>query len=257
MPQHLAACVNNLPPVFLHQPRRRKEFFVILVRHKTNLLALLLLRRLEIHAPGNLARLAFLQFTKRKHHVRQLLLAKREQKVRLVLPRIPATKQHCAAVALLEPSVMPGRHVLRAKLPGAVDQVAELQLLVAHHARVRRPPRLVLRREIIDHVPLKLLRFIDEIIRDVEFVGDRAGIHHRLRATALVLGAGHAILRPDLQRNADDVVPLLDQQRGGRGGVHPAAQADDDARFVIVSHQWPAWASATITWRSCRFRGRN
>src|SRR4026208_613142 len=35
--------------------------------------------------------------------------------------------------------------------------------------------------------------------------------------------------RPHPERDADHVKALLDEQRGGNGGIHAAARADDDA----------------------------
>ena len=172
MPEHLATGIDDLALVLLHQPGGRQEFLVVLVRHKADFLALLLFRRLQAHAPGNLACLALLQVAQRKHHMCELLLPKREQEVRLIFSCIPTPQHHCSAVALLKPRVVAGGHVLRAKLPGAVDQVAKLEFLVAHHARVWRPTCLVLRRKIVDDIPLKLPRFINEIVRKVEFVRD-------------------------------------------------------------------------------------
>ena len=61
----------------------------------------------------------------------EVLLAHAEHLVGLVFPWIdPAQKVH-APILHTHPRVMPGGHVLRAKPPGAVDQVAKLQLLIA------------------------------------------------------------------------------------------------------------------------------
>jgi len=52
----------------------------------------------------------------------------------------------------------------------------------------------------------------------------------------LSLRAVHAILRPEFQRDADDLVALLQQQRRRGGGVHPTAHAADDAPTLLRIH---------------------
>ena len=186
------------PPMLLHQTGCGQEFFVVLVRDKTNLLALLFLSRLEAHAARHLTGLSLLQFTQRKHHMRQLLLPERKQKVSLILAGIPPAQHHRAAVSFFQPRIMAGGHVACAQFFCAVDQVAKLEFLVAHHARIRRAPGPVLRSEVINHITLKFLRLIDKIIRNAQLVRDGTGVHHRLRSATLVLRTRHAVLRPNL-----------------------------------------------------------
>jgi hypothetical protein len=108
--------------------------------------------------------------------------------------------------------------------------------LIAQHARVRRATNLVFVGEVLDDLALKLRRLVNQIIRDAEFVADGAGVGDGLRAAAFVLGAVHAILRPELERDADDLITLLQQQRRRGGGVHSAAHADDDALTLLRIH---------------------
>ena len=120
---------------------------------------------------------------------------------------------------------MAGGDELRAELVGAINQPAKLQILIAHHARVRRAAGLVFVGKVTDDVLLEFRRLVNEVIRNVELVADGAGVGDGLRAAALVLGAVHAILRPELERDADDLVALLQQQRRRGGGVHSTAHA--------------------------------
>ena len=134
------------------------------------------------------------------------------------------------------PREMAGGDVLRAELVGAVDEPAELQVLVAHHARIRRAAGLVFVGEVLDDVLLEFRRLVNQVIRDAELVADGARVGDGLRAAALVLGAVHAILRPELERDADDLVALLEQQRRRGGGIHSAAHAADDALTLWRIH---------------------
>ena len=106
-------------------------------------------------------------------------------------------------------------------------------MLVAHHAGVGRAAGLVFGGKIIDDVGLEILGLIDEIVANAEVVADGTGIGDGLRAAAFILHAGDAVLRPELERDTDDFVALLNQQRGRRGGIHPAAHPAKDARFFL------------------------
>ena len=110
-------------------------------------------------------------------------------------------------------------------------EVAELQLLIAHHARVRRAPRLVLAGEIMDDLLLELARFLHHVMRNAEGMGHAARIRDGRGSAALVLRAGDAVLRPDLHGHADHVVALLLEQMRGDGGIDSSAHSDDDAGF--------------------------
>jgi len=131
---------------------------------------------------------------------------------------------------------MPGRNKIRAELPGAVNEPAELEILIAHHARIRRAASLVFVGEVLDDVLLEFRRLVNQVIRDVELVADGARVGDSLRAAAFVLGAVHAILRPELERDADNLVALFEQQRRRGGGVHPPAHAADHARALFRIH---------------------
>jgi hypothetical protein len=132
---------------------------------------------------------------------------------------------------------MSRRDKIRAKLIRAVNQSAELQVLIAHHARIRRATGLVFVREILDDVLLEFRRLVNQVIRHAEFVTDSARIGDGLRAAAFVLGAIHAILRPELERDADDIKTLLDQKRRRRRGIYSSAHAADDALTLLRIHR--------------------
>ena len=132
---------------------------------------------------------------------------------------------------------MSGGDEIRAELVRAVNQSSELQILIAHHARIRRATGLVFVGEILDDVLLEFRRLVNEVIRDVELVADGARVGDGLRAAAFVLRAVHAILRPELERDADDIVALLDQKRRRRRGINSSAHAADDALTLLRIHR--------------------
>ncbi len=58
-----------------------------------------------------------------------------------------------------------------------------------------------------------------------------------LRPAALVLRAVHAILRPELERDANDLVTLLQQKRRRGGGINSTAHATDHALALYANLQ--------------------
>ena len=81
----------------------------------------------------------------------QLRLPQTEQEIRLVFARIDAFAQDRAIGVMFDDRVMPGGDVIAAERLRFVPKISELELLVAHHARIRRAARLIFAREIIDH----------------------------------------------------------------------------------------------------------
>src|SRR4051794_1010366 len=128
---------------------------------------------------------------------------------------------------------MAGRNVFRSELISAIDQPAKLEILIAHHARIGCAAGLVLVSEILNDLGLELFGFVDEIVWHAELMANRARVRDRLRTAAFIFGARHAILRPKLQGNTDDIVALLKQKRSGRGGIDSSAHADYHARFCL------------------------
>ena len=144
---------------------------------------------------------------------------------------------------------MAGGDEVRAQLIGAVDEPAKFQVLVAHHARIGRAAGLVFVGEILDDVLLEFRRLVDQVIRHAQFVAHGARIGDGLRTAAFVLGAIHAILRPEFERDTDDVKALLQQQRRRGGGVHSPAHATDDALTLLRIHSGPLYkARSACKW---------
>ena len=208
--QHLAVQIHDFAAMLLREAGLLEEAAVIVVRHETDFHALFLVRRLELAMPRHFPRVALGLFAERKNRARELVLPQREQKITLVLARIASALEQMPRTvrAFFHPGKMAGGDVIRAELVGAVNEPAELKILVAHHARIRRAAGLVFIGKILDDVLLEFRRLVNQIIRNVQLVANRAGIGDRLRAAAFVLGAVHAILRPEFQRDADIISHL-------------------------------------------------
>src|SRR5690242_15221537 len=109
------------------------------------------------------------------------------------------------------------------ELVRAVNESAEFQILIAHHARIRRTASFVLVGEVLNYLGLKLFGFVNEVIRNAQFVTNRTSVCDGLRAAALVFGTRDAVLGPEFQSDADNVVALFEQKRGSSRGIHSTA----------------------------------
>ena len=209
--------------------------------------------------PRHFARVALGLFAERKNRARKLILPQRKQKITLILAQIASALEQIARTvrAFFNARKMSRGDEIRAELIRAVNQSAELQILIAHHARIRRASGLVFVGEILDDVLLEFRRLVNEVIRDVELVADRARVGDGLRAAAFVLGAVHAILRPEFERDADDIVTLLDQKRRRRRGINSSAHAADDALTLLRIHRGTLYKVRAACKMVCRINFTN
>src|SRR5438552_11257031 len=184
----------------------------------------------------DLTNLRFRHFAQRRERAPKLWLPQTKQKVRLIFARIDSFTKHgvwsrCALAAsgrgrpdsMLDNRVMTRGDVIAAERFGLTPEIAELEFLVAHHAWIRRSTGLVLAGEIINHEPLELVGFIDNVMRNAEGIRHAARISDCLRAATFVLCTRDAVLRPDFHGDADDFVALLAQQISGNAGVYSTA----------------------------------
>src|SRR4030095_9368601 len=100
---------------------------VVAVRHETDFLAVGLVGGREPSTSGVFAGFVFRQLANPEARASELVLRKRKQEVRLILPAVePAAKAIPAGVrVLLDARVMAGRHRLAAPRAGAVHEPVE------------------------------------------------------------------------------------------------------------------------------------
>ena len=104
---------------------------------------------------------------------------------------------------------MAGRQHVGAELLGGVEQVVELDLLVAGDARDRRLAGGVAVGEAVDDGRGKAALVVEHVVRNAERVGNPAGVVDVLAGAAAALAAGGVAVIVELQGDADDVVPGL------------------------------------------------
>ena len=155
----------------------------------------------------------------------QLRLAQTEKKIRLILSLIDALAQHGdsrrprrvardrrGVAHMLNDRVVTGRDVIAAESLRFAPEIAELEFLIAHHARVRRSAGLIFAGEIVYYDALELIGLVDHVMGNAERMGYAARVRHGLGPATFVLRARDAILGPDLHRHTNHVVALLAQQ---------------------------------------------
>src|SRR5262245_33837974 len=164
--------VDDIARVLLREGRLEDELPVILVRDETDFHAVLLVGDLEATFPGYRASVAFGEFAQWKQSPGKLFLLQREKKVTLVLAPVAATLEQmtCPVCAFLDVREMAGGDLAGPQLTRPMDKRAELQLLVAHHARVWSSARSILFGEVLNDLPLNLFGLIDQVVGNVQLV---------------------------------------------------------------------------------------
>ncbi len=129
--------------------------------------------------------------------------------------------------------VVPGRDPSRVDRVGLHDEVAELRERVAANAGNRRASARILADEIVHHVAAESALEIQHVVRNAERVADAPRVVHRIERAARAIGEV-AVVAEELHRRADDVVALLDEERGGDRRVDSAGHRDENA----LSGRW-------------------
>jgi len=170
------------------------------------------------------------------NNVRQLLLREAEEKIRLVLGQIlgPLQNPAPAPLVVLVHRVVAGGDALRANAARRLQQLIELQMVVAERAGNRRAPGQILVDKRPHHVALEPLLLVDDVIRNPQVLGHAPRVINIIqRAAAARFGrvgnavlAGQPRLVPKMQGEADDAHARVRKNRRRRRGVHPSGHGD-------------------------------
>jgi len=115
---------------------------------------------------SNFANLRFRHFAEGRQRAPKLRLPQAKQEIRLIFSWINAFSQNSAVRMMFDDRVMPRRDIIAVQSDRFAPEISELELFIADHAWIWRPPSLILTREIIDHESFKLIRFIDHVMRN-------------------------------------------------------------------------------------------
>ena len=229
----------------------RHQARVVVVGHEADLLRIRLAEDRKPQLLGKRAHRGLAHAADRQQHPRQPLARRAEEHVALVLVQVHAPPQREAAgIVRLHARVVAACHELRVDLLGVVVQLAELQPVVAAHARVRRAAGVVFAHEVIDDPPEVLLEVhhvegnaelrrhqprvggvVDgtaALVADLERDARAARPRHRalVRTLELVERLAGA---PEAHEHSHHVMPRALQERGGDGGIDSARHGEEDA----------------------------
>ena len=235
-----ACCPTGRPPrrrwppadavgrALLHEPRVR----VVSGADEAELLALALARAGDAARDGFGAHLGLGALAERKDEPRQAIGGGRVEEVALILLGVLAREEVGRPVRIAaDARVVPRRHRLRAEAVGDREELAQLHLAVARGAGAGRLPAEVGVDERGDDLLGEQRATVEREMRKAEGVRRPARVVLVLGRAAAPVGAGIVGLVgvvPEVERDADDVVALVLEARGGDGGVDPAAHRHHD-----------------------------
>ena len=131
--------------------------------------------------------------------------------------------------------VVAGGDAVGADLTGGDEELVELEVVVAESARDGSAAGEVFADEGLDHLGFEAVLLVDDVVRDVQLLGYVASVVDVVDGAAAALdGFGHAFvscqaaLVPELEREADESVPLGAQECGDSGGVDSSGHGDGD-----------------------------
>ena len=136
---------------------------------------------------------------------------------------------------------MPGRQRRGAEIPRYTQQIAELDPLIAADARDRCLASGVAVDKIVDDRSPEAALVIEHIMGNAEALGDAGGVVDVAPGTAGAVAPCGGAMVVELQRNADDFKPALDQQGRGHRRVDPAGHRDDHPVAGRVARQIEVW----------------
>ena len=226
LPQHPALLVQKRPDRGGVSYGALNKIRVFAVRHKADVLAVVLSGVDKSMGLGNLPHLGLMEAPQGEQRMGQLVLGQHIQEIGLVLGTVRRPLQQPAAAGriLFDAGVMSGGHAVAPQGPDPLEQRPEFHIPVAHRAGVRSSTRLVLVHEIPDDGIPKHLGKIKHIEGEAQPAGHQGGI--------LGVGQGTAGLFPALaqvlvvehpQIHTGELIALLPQQDRRHGTVHAAA----------------------------------
>ncbi len=130
---------------------------------------------------------------------------------------------------LAQLNVVAGRQRLRAEIARRLEQVVELDLLIAGHARDRRlAGDVAVGKGMHDRVGEAAL-VVEHVMRNAELLRDPARVLNVLAGAAGALAPDGGAVIVELERDADDLVPRASAERRHNRRVDAARHGDHDA----------------------------
>ncbi len=212
---------------------------VIAIWDETDLLAVGLGGHRQTQLARQLAHLRLGVSAQRKIRARQLMLLQAEEKIGLILGvvRAPAHLIAPAPVVKADARVVTGGDVRRAHALGHIQELIELDEIVAERARNGRAAGQIIVDERLDHLLFEAGLEVDHVIGDAEMLGHVARVIHVVERTAPAGGPAlgrefrQSPLIPQLHGQAYNAPALTLQQSRDDGAIHSARHCHCDRRF--------------------------
>ena len=207
-------------------------------RHEADVLAVVLVGDGQAESAREFARLGLGVSPSGKRSMLELLARGGEQEIALVALRLARAEKPAAAGRQRAARRRNGRSPAPARPARApCQQVAELDRLVAVDAGHRRLAVDVALGEPVDHRFLEPAFVVEHVMRNADALGDAARVVDVLAGAAGALAMGRRAVVVELQRDADDVIALGLEQRGGHRGIDAAGHGDDDAGVLRAAFE--------------------
>jgi hypothetical protein len=182
---------------------------VAALRHEADVLAVLLLRYREAKLARDRPRLVLGQVAEREAQEVELLLGRGEQKVALVAVQVDRTEQRPPPRDRARSHIMAGGHCTRAELAGRLQQIGELDGLIAGHAGDRRLAARVAVGERLYHRFAETRLVIQHVMRNAQLGRDLPGIMDVLPRAACTRSVRCRAMIVELQSDANCVISGL------------------------------------------------
>ena len=216
-------------------------------RHEADVLAVVLVGDGKAEAARQVARLRLGHVAERKANELELFTRGGEQEVALITLLVAGAVERAPARGPCpRRHVMAGDQGLGAELARGFEQVAELDRLVALHARHRRLARDIALGETVDHHFLEAALVVEDVVGNADALRHRARVVDVLAGAAGALAMGGSAVVVELERDADHVVALGLEQRRGDRGIHASRHGDDDAGVLRASFDIEAVAHSLV-----------
>ena len=209
------------------------KLHIISVRHKADVLAVVLAGVDEVHTLGQFAHVRLGHTAQRKQHMSQLVLRQVVEHIALILGRVQGFFQKPAAVfARFNAGVVAGDHPFIAVLQGIIQQLVELHDPVAVDAGIGGAARLIGAHKFLNDGLPEVHGKIQNFIGNVQLKGHGGRIVNVfLRAAGVKLPQADVLIAVQAHGGPHAVVPPTLHQAGGYRTVHAAAHGDEGFCF--------------------------
>jgi flagellar hook-length control protein FliK len=254
--QHAAIKMQNLAGFRSTRAQFLDQFLIASGWHKTDVLAVRLVRDLKAVLVGQRPRLGLaLQVSQREAQQIQLLLRRGIKEIALVAIRVGSAKEYAVAIGA-DPAlnIMTGSQHIRTEFARGCQQIAEFHAAVAFYARNGRLARDIAVDEAVNHLLPEAGFVIQHVMRNADAIGHRLGVVDVLSGATRALAVDGGTVVVELQRHAHDIVTLLLEQCGDHRRIHATRHGNNHAGLLrrlrdieCIQHDG---CSIAVFWRS-------